>query len=778
MHTAPVPASASRDRLLPLRQAQEALAAYVAQPADAACWQALVDSRRDAAEAIAELPGAQKTGPAIDAVRQLLKDLIASGAYDRTVESADVVRADGYTRQGWTGLFAAMVLVPAWQWPTAPGYDKVPSWLWADYTPYLFHPVQGFTAVGHADTFAAHYLRRLGELARLAAANRGSSAVRAAAVAYLKAANLIPLYFANESLRRHYELRERILAAAVGLARQEPMEAFPRAGRKLRVGFVNRHFGPQTETYAMLPMFEHLDPERFEVALFVHQTTDTVVEKHARSRVAEFHELPADLAAQVEILRSARLDVIVFGANVTADASPVVQLALHRMAPVQVVANAAGVTTGLPEIDLFVASTLSVGEESAAHFTERLALLPVPAVAFNHDADHAAATRTWSRAAMGIGDGDVVFVATTDYSRIGPEARQAWTRLLAAVPGSRLLVHATASGEAAEAHLNRFAAELDRAGMEQGGVNDRILLSTDCSLSRSDMKELLRVGDIYLDPAPLGEPEGLVHALSLGLAAVVLEGSVNRLRTSATLLRSIGQEEYVARDLDGYIGLATQLAVDSTRRAGVRARIQETMGRCPAFVDTLAMSDAFGALALRAYDEMAEADSASFRRATKPVVVGAVEIEPTLETARSLFDVGLSEDAREQVIAVLEADPVSSTARHLMARILEKQGKIERAADYLLAVLQRGDAPAIAWRELAGLLARMGRGAEAVHSLETALRLDSTDVEAWFMLGDIASRCGHAEIRAEVGAMVAELAPNDPRTVRLQAEAAPLMACS
>ena len=101
----------------------------------------------------------------------------------------------------------------------------------------------------------------------------------------------------------------------------------PRSGRRLRLGFVSRDFGAQTETYTTLPCFENLDPDRFEAVLFALHEGDNVLETHARDHSAEFHVLPSELDAQVRILRDAALDVVIFGANVTALCNEVARLA-------------------------------------------------------------------------------------------------------------------------------------------------------------------------------------------------------------------------------------------------------------------------------------------------------------------------------------------------------------------------------------------------------------------------------------------------------------------
>lgn len=391
-----------------LDESKCALAAYAEQPDQEAVWQDLLKLRRRVAETIACLPTAHKAGPVVETACALLHAFDESGVADRPADAEDLSLAEQYRRHNWPGLLASMLLVPAWQSPAAPLYDDVQPWLWAEYTRWLFYAPKGFAAVGQASAYAAHYLKRLEELAAWGARNRGAAAVRIALQIYTRCCSCIPLYFNPGSLRRHYEMRAKIMAIANGVGVQEDLLPMPRECRRLRIGFINRHFGPQTETYCTLPTFEQMDPERFEVILFAPHQTGTPVEAYAKAHASDFRLLTGDIVAQVEAVRAAALDIAVFGTNVTAVFNEVTAIALHRVAPLQVVNNSSCTTSGMPECDLYVSGELTEIPTAHEHFTERLALIPGPTHAFNYDADRVEPTSEWSRAALGIPEDAIV----------------------------------------------------------------------------------------------------------------------------------------------------------------------------------------------------------------------------------------------------------------------------------------------------------------------------------------------------------------------------------
>ncbi len=750
-------------------EARTALATYQAEPAAVDNWARLLKELRAASAVIATLPRAQPAAPIVIAARELIRAVSAAGVHDVTVEPEDLERAQAGSAKGWPGVLAAMLLTPAWQWCKAPALSTVPDWLGGDYTAWLFATPQGFTARGHADAYAAHVLRRLEELVQRVDRNPGATVARAALEAYVRHATGIPLYFHGNNLRRHAELRARLLARWLGrVADDGELPAAPRTGRRLRVGFVSRHFGSQTETYTTLPTFEQLDPERFEVILFAHHGNASPLENYCRSRVREFHLLPKDLGGQLALLRGAQLDVVVFGTNVTAVCHEVTWLALHRVAPLQVVNNSSCITSGFPAIDLYVSGTLTETAEAAGQFTERLGLLPGPAHAFNYEADRRAATGQWTRAALGLPEDATVFVSAANYFKIIPEMQHTWARLLAAVPGSYLLVHPFNPNWSSTYPIQRFCAEFDRVLAAHGVAPTRLVVSSVRFPSRSDVKELLRVGDIYLDTFPFGGVNSLIDPLEVGVPVVAWEGASFRSRMGAALLRSLGRPELIASDEAGYLAIAMALAADRDCRVRLGGLVRDQLGRMPVFLDPLAASEAFGALLETAFDELVAKGRAAFRRDRAPLLAPVpAETGATLMEGEKFFEQGNAEEAAACARSVLGAEPALPRARHLLGRTLLARGHAGRAAAYLLAAVQHVDRDADLWHDLARALQQNRQLPQALQAAEACLKIDPRHVAGWLLIAELAADAGHAAFFNEALSNLRGLAPADPRVAVL-----------
>lgn len=739
------------------------LDAYVADPAQAESLHACINARRAMVASLAELPKSAGDDVLVSRLREVLSRVAASGLWDLQVGEAELAAQAALKHKTVSGLFAAMIQVPAYQWSEAPEFDEVPYSLWKEYAEYVFYSPGGFTAPGQARAFAVNALQWLNRLCRLAEANRGSAAVKSALQGFLSKTNCIPLYFTADDVRTHFEVRARILAIANGVPRQEYPLAMPATGRRLKIGFLNRHFSPQTETYTTLPSFEQLDPERFEVRLYAIRRLDSALEDYIAGKGNGIILLPEELQQQLDFLRAENLDVLVFGSNITAVFHEVTRLALFRIAPLQVVNNSSCTTTGFPEIDLYVSGLLTEAEHAESQYAERLGLLPGPAHAFNYQADAEPATCLFKRSDLNVPEDAVLFVSASNYYKIIPEMMECWAELMAKVPGSYLLVHPFNPNWSSEYPIKRFARQFEDILTAKGVDHARLLISTARFKSRSDVAALLSVGDLYLDTYPFGGVNSIIDPLEKGIAVVEWEGKAFRSRMGAAILRQLGLTECIATDRASYIELCVSLATDPARRAALKTRILEEMDRLPLFFDTLAASDAFGELMKLAYREICAKGPKVFRSERSPLLVNQANAKPKSEIPEGfLTGISLGNAELDELSLILGEHPNDAVARSRMSTYLAGQGRHERAAEYLLCSVQRGGSDIAVWRDLSVQLRKAGNLDGAKQALETAIRMDPRNVDSWLMLGELAWDCQHVEIHADVSSILKELAPDNP----------------
>lgn len=702
----------------------ESLSVGEAAEADAAGLASFAAARGEVVRALRAWVRPDKKHPLWAQVRGVVAQVVAN----RWLELAPALDATApVSLKSWGELGALLLSTPSWRVATVAPLAEVPDEWWGAYASWLLATPSGFSRPGEADALARHHERGLAELARWVERNPGSAAVKAAVQAYLNVADPAALALSSLNLRTMAEARAKILTRSFG-GKPGDFTPFPlaRAGRRLRVGVVAQDFGPHGATYRVLPLFEHLDPERFEVVLFAADEGDSKIEHHCRAKAARVERLAYDHDSRLAQLRAGELDVALFTGSLDIRAEGVGRLALHRVAALQVCTEQTGATTGLPEMDLFISGELGEPEGAEALYRERLALLAGPAQTFNFEADQAAATQEWTKAALGIPEDAVVFASAADYRRITPATWAAWIQLLLKAPDARLVLQPFTQCMPSEAVSTQFAVRCEAELKSHGIDPDRVLISTLPLDNRADVRRLLQVGEVYLDSVPCSDGEGVAHGLAAGLPVVAIEGGSLRTRAGASLARAAGLDTLIAHDAEAYVEIAAGLASDASRRQELANALVVTMEKMPVFLDCLGRSDAFGAVLENAFDEVVARGLPAFKAGRAPL--------------------------RPDAILALDGP-----ARYRMGLDLLENGRTARAVDYLMAALAQDNGTALLWYDVARALRANGQIADAIQALEAGLRLDGSMRDAWRMLAELADAAGMSDLADDARGVIAQL---------------------
>lgn len=726
----------------------------------------LQQQRRALAQAVAGLPREQAETGVLQPVLGLLRNLMTGGAYDGAVSSEDLVRAKELCGKTPARLIAAMLLAPAWQLPSAPALDDVPTWLWGDYAAWLFYtPAEGMQP--HAD-FSAHWLKRLQSLAGWIQRNPGSAAVKVAFEAYSRARPCPDHFCTQNDWRKQAELHGQIFTRFHAKDRSvyEPT-AVSRDGRRLRIGFIARHFGPGTDLYTTFPYLEHLDPRSFEVFLLALEESDTPEAKSV-ARMAKLSQvLPTDWAERLELIRSGQFDIVVFSGEPGHTNDEVSRLALHRLAALQVVNYRTGLTTGLPEIDLYVSGAQPATEAASQGFTERLGLTRGPACSFSLFRPDVELAPSLSRAQIGIPEDVTALTAVVPPAGVSRTTTTAWAKVLAGSPGSSLFIAMVPDGRANG--VDDFCAQMDAALARQGVDPMRVTLLPCQGDATPTVRGLFASADLYLDATGAGTAIWLAEALQAGLPSVALRCPRNPdLDAAAEMLVTMDSAEWMASDQNHYVDLAIALARNAGQRAEVRSRLQAARVVEPVFLDTLAASDAMGALLLTAYDELVSLGREQFRLQREPLRCFGVEsVIESVETGLAALARGDVDSAAFESALALRTEPANGQVRHLHGLVLHAQGNFSRAVDYLVAAVQDPSADAARWFSLAKALRANRQIPESIQALETCIRLDPKQVEALLFMLDLAEGAGATNIARDVLQCLQEVAPDDARVLAM-----------
>jgi len=361
-------------------------------------------------------------------------------------------------------------------------------------------------------------------------------------------------------------------AAAFAARRAAPITAAsvaartePSPGKRLRVGYLSSDLRAHPIARNMEPILANHDHRRFEIILYADTARADALTARLRGHADAWRPIDGlDDAAVASLIRADAVDVlVVLGGRFDAN-RPLV--AAHRPAPVRISAHDGG-TSGLAAMDALLTDRMQASRGGPERFTERPFRLP-GFYAFSPIADA-------PPPALPEPGAPVTFGSLNNPAKLNDAVLALWARILAAVPGSRLLLK----------YRNAFEEEglraRVRASMARGGIDAaRLLFPGPPPEGRHHLSLYHRI-DIGLDSFPFTGATTTFEALWMGVPVVTLRGRNLMGRVSAAHLAAAGAPELITDDADACVRVAAALAGDRDRIAVYRTGLRDRLRAAP-----------------------------------------------------------------------------------------------------------------------------------------------------------------------------------------------------
>ncbi|WP_414751966.1 FkbM family methyltransferase [Anabaena sp. CCY 9910] len=513
-------------------------------------------------------------------------------------------------------LLAAMLYCCPHQLPLSYELNQIPCWLLSDFLQFTLKSPLYFQEIGEIDKYYQYIEHWINYLHTNILNNILSKSWQSIAAYFANIANFTPLYFNKENLRDIYTKRADVIELYLqqnGHSTEYSFSARSPERTKIRLGIIASHFLPHTETFATLSLYKYLSRDLFEVILITEHTNNHRLERHCVGHADAIIKLPEDLVCQVQTIRELDLDILFIATNITAVTNQITLLSLHRLARIQIVDANSPVTTGMRHIDYYISSQLSETQENAQqHYREKLITLDCPPQCFDFATEEQiVATENITRESFGIDRSTIVYASGANYYKIIPEQEVTWAKIIASVPNSVLLLYPFNPNWSSSYPCIAFRKRIVNTFAKYGLSEDRLLI-LEPAPNRADVKERLKLSDIYLDSYPYSGMTSLIDPLEVALPTVIMEAEPSRSRKAASLLRQLEIFDLITDNEADYIQLAVTLGNNTELRQQKSSQIKTAMQSKASFLDSRSYSAKIGTLFQELFSNYI-ADSVSHR---------------------------------------------------------------------------------------------------------------------------------------------------------------------
>lgn len=377
------------------------------------------------------------------------------------------------------------------------------------------------------------------------------------------ALNFVPTATAADHQAERARWNERHAQRFASLIR--PHTNDPRPQRRLRIGYVSSHFCHQAATFAFGGVIICHDRTQFEVICYSDTAQEDYITDHLRARANKWHRT-AKLGDEelADLIRADGIDILV---------DLVGHMSGHRLlvfarkpAPIQVTAWGEPTGTGLKTMDYLLSDPVLVPVGERELLTEKVVDLP------NFLGFWAPQPLPEPGPLPALARGHVTFGSFNRLDKIQDPVVRTWAKILNALPTARIVLKNRRFGDISQ--RDRIAALF----AEDGIARERITFLP--AASRLDHFSAYRGIDLALDTFPHGGGMTTLDALWMGVPVVTSPGCTISSRLAAASLTAADLTDFVAPDLDGYVGLAVAKASNLLTLAKLRAGLRERMGGC------------------------------------------------------------------------------------------------------------------------------------------------------------------------------------------------------
>lgn len=337
------------------------------------------------------------------------------------------------------------------------------------------------------------------------------------------------------------------------------------AGRRIRLGFVSADLRSHPVANFIEPIWQHLDRKQFEIFAYANQSVEDETSKALKALADHWRNvmvLGDDEFAR--LIRRDEVDILFDLSGHTAGNR--LRVFARKPAPIQISWIGYSNTTGLSSIDYrLVDEFVAPPGLLDAYFSEKLLYAPSSGSFLDQvDAPELSALPALS-------SGRLSFASFHRGNKLSDGAIALWSRVLAAVPDSRMLIGACGEALVQDGVAQKFALH---------GIS-RERLTFRPKVSMNEYLAMHHEIDIHLDSFPFTSGTTANHALWMGVPTLTLAGATMPQRLSAAHLGRVGLHDWITETADDYVSRAIFWSNHLDELAALRASLRSRVASSP-----------------------------------------------------------------------------------------------------------------------------------------------------------------------------------------------------
>ncbi len=319
--------------------------------------------------------------------------------------------------------------------------------------------------------------------------------------------------------------------------------------KKLKIGYISSDFYCHAMMEFVLPILEHHDLKKFDIILYSCGTKkDSVTE-----RIQKVGYTFKDCSGMTNKERAA--EIYKDGIDILIDLSGYTHQAiwtlLYKPAPIQCQYLGFLGTYGIREVDYILADKFTIPDDMVPYYTEKPMYINSGMNRFTFN--------TKNQTLPSISElpykknGYITFGSFNCVSKINPYTVFMWSRVLKAVPTSKLLIYRT---QMQERDVVRFKKQFAEYGIDDTRV-----------IYRSEPVEgthfnAFALCDVALDPLPFSGLTITIEQMHMGIPVLALAGETISAKGAARINAMLGLDDFTAFTEEEYVERAVQIAAN------------------------------------------------------------------------------------------------------------------------------------------------------------------------------------------------------------------------